>query len=144
MGRQPDKFNVQKLSVKLDNAKLHDFGVVLLPVWVIEYKWKSDGVLYRGFVNGQNGKASGPIHYDPLLTTVASGVGGSVLSGSVGVQLVDMDPVALAMGLAGGLSGAYLGRTFTNYQTRKYQEELEAQGPLRMANDAHGHDPHWD
>ena len=55
--RPPDYDRVEEVSFELKEQRLHDKGVVLLPVWAIEYTCL--GQRYRGFVSGLPPRAGG-------------------------------------------------------------------------------------
>ena len=53
---QPDRRFVQDLAYEVEGARLHGRGVVLMPVWVVEYTYS--GEAYRCFVSGVDGRVS--------------------------------------------------------------------------------------
>ena len=53
---QPDRRFVQDLAYEVEGARLHGRGVVLMPVWVVEYTYS--GQAYRCFVSGVDGRVS--------------------------------------------------------------------------------------
>ena len=63
--RPPDYDRVEEVSFELKEQRLHDKGVVLLPVWAIEYTCL--GQRYRGFVSGLPPRPGGGLDDKPIV-----------------------------------------------------------------------------
>ena len=53
----PYSYDVENVAYELAGARLHDRGVVLLPVWIVEYAF--EGEVYNCFVGGVDARVRG-------------------------------------------------------------------------------------
>lgn len=104
--QQPDSRHVRDVEFELEGARLHDRGVCLTPLWVVEYTY--GGEPFRCFVGGVHANVTGITH---LLSRDAT-VRGAAVGTAVGLlaSLALKAPIAAAEAtlggaLVGGLAG---------------------------------------
>ena len=151
--RAPYSYHVENVAYELAGARLHDRGVVLLPVWIVEYAF--EGEVYNCFVGGVDARVRGLTH---MVTQDARQVGGASgftaglgvaiclqwgsLIGAPGAGAVDFASLAVL-----SLGGAAIGAWFGHGRAVERQASWERAGHQRsrhaQANRAWQTQPFW-
>eukprot|EP00908_Phaeocystis_cordata_P000430 Transcript_10451.p1 GENE.Transcript_10451~~Transcript_10451.p1 ORF type:complete len:360 (-),score=120.48 Transcript_10451:99-1178(-) len=155
--RRPTFTRVEEVKAELEGAKLHDRGVVVLPVWAVEYSVLRQPA--RAFVSalrpGPDPSVAGVTHYGGhalrflMPATLTAGVaGGALAAGGGGGALAGALAVGAAAGgggggavAAGALAGSALGGAGTmlsGYALAWYRRyRWREQGELRKSEQLH-------
>ena len=123
---QPSRSYIEDVRYNVEGARLHERGVIFLPVWVVEYTF--GGTPYRCFISGLDGHASGLTH---LLTGDAIFQGGvyGAVGGLLGAGLFKMPPLipaGVVFGVAVGYLTALSRQGSWDDEGRKRQRDKEA------------------
>jgi len=135
--QKPGSTSVRSVKYELSSARLHERGVLMLPIWVVDYSYA--GEPYRCFVSGLNGRVGGITH---LLTQDAIVRGGGLgLMFGLGVGLVSQignptspDPFWV---LAGPPIGAIVGALGGYFMAAQRAATWEREGTRRADDEKH-------
>ena len=126
--RQPDIVEAMNVQYEVEGASLHERGVLLLPVWVVEYTFGGEG--YRCFVSGIDGHVGGITH---LLSQDAS-LRGAALGAFVGLAAAAAVKTPLAL-LAGPAGGAMMGGLTGYMMASRRRDTWEEEGRKRRRDE---------